>query len=252
MLNDKCSGIGGQGSYLKRGSAALVPSETTALTLAGTARYDHSLCEHCPYGHRAQRSNGGPTALSHPSPKRRRRSSVSQAIQIKVSSTVSWHTHSAPWGVQHSISPWSHREAWTSTGMCHSHLTVYASMCNEFFSSTCKGMCVRIHPQQSTRSALTSHFYQRPWDVCAGIVIAQEAGGIVTGSQQRSLPAVLTRRWESSHGHPQIHRGARYHGYARARESWLSIGDRLCCLPVPDRERKRGATADHQTVLDKS
>jgi hypothetical protein len=104
--------------------AALVPSETAAFTLASPDRYDHSLCEHCPYDHRAQRSNGGPIALSHPSPKRLRRSSVSQAIQIKASSTVSWHTPSAPWGVQRSISPWSRREAWTSTGMCRSLLTI--------------------------------------------------------------------------------------------------------------------------------
>jgi hypothetical protein len=87
--------------------AALVPSATAAFALASTGRYDHSLCEHCPYDHRAQRSNGGPIALSHPSTKRRRRSSVSQATQIKASSTVSWHTPSAPWGLQRSISPWS-------------------------------------------------------------------------------------------------------------------------------------------------
>jgi hypothetical protein len=42
--------------------------------------------------------------------------------------------------------------------------------------------CVSTHSLHIVNFSKSHLFFYRPWDVCAGIVIAEEAGGVVTGS----------------------------------------------------------------------
>ena len=116
----------------------------------------------------SQRSNGAQTAVSPPSPENPRPSSALPATRPKASPTAKWRTLSVPLGVLHSISRWLHREGWICIGVL-----------SDYFSLL---LCFLVYGMGL--NLLAREIGSWSWDVCAGIVIAQEAGGVVTGSHE--------------------------------------------------------------------